>query len=42
MRFTRKTWRFIFDGLTAVIIVAGLMFIYWGLSTLPMHHYGGR
>lgn len=41
MKLSRKTKQFILDGLTAVIIVAGLMAMYWMLSMLPIHQYGG-
>ncbi len=41
MRLHKSDIEFIKNGLTAIIIVAGLLFMYWGLSQLPMHHYGG-
>ena len=41
MKLSRNTKRFILDGLTAVIIVAGLMAMYSMLSMLPIHQYGG-
>ena len=40
-RLMNNWWvRFIIDGFTAVVIVGGLMAMYWMLSTLPMHRYG--
>jgi hypothetical protein len=41
MKLHKRDVEFIKDGLTAIFIVAGLLFMFWGLSQLPMHHYGG-
>jgi len=42
MKGRRHHWlvQFVLDGITAIIIVGGLMFMFWALSTLPMHRYG--